>query len=58
VPKYYWKTLPQIIEMMKQDKIAGEPAVDMIIGEIERRMSLDWRFSDKSSVLSRLRFDV
>jgi len=41
VPKYYWKTLPQIIEMMKQDKIAGEPAVDMIIGEIERRMSLD-----------------
>ena len=38
VPKYQWRTLPTVIEMMKRNKVAGEQAVLMVAQEIERRM--------------------
>jgi len=56
VPKYYWRTLPHVIKMMKKGKVAGEQAVFMIVQEIERRLQrANTTYGDE---LSRLILDL
>jgi hypothetical protein len=57
VPKYHWKTLPDVIEMIKRDKISGEQAVYMVAQEIERRIP-GVRTDQKRDQLSRLILDL
>jgi len=53
VPEYGWKTLQEVIEMKKKDEIAGEKFIDMVVQEVERRMTGDPQFEGRQDTLSR-----
>lgn len=57
VPVYRWKTLPEVIEMNKEGKMAGEQAIYMIAQEIERRMK-GVNTVQEGDILSRLMLNL
>jgi len=58
VPEYNWKTLPEVINMKEEGKIAGGKFIDMVVQEIEKRMTNDPYFREQQDFLSRLNLNL
>ncbi len=60
VEKIDWRTMPEIIEMIKEGKFVSKQFIDFIIQEIERRATKNAAYFPNYylDTLSRLRYDI